>query len=106
MSIPHIVLTPLWAIFLIVAFMNQTIITNEVLSIVSRSQSATVLSVQNLLRRCVYALIIPGLGVLSDSIGLKGALLWYALFMFIVFCLVIMMKPPPFRDIIYKQNKP
>lgn len=82
MLFPSVYMLPLWSLFLIAAFMNQTIISGRVLNIVPHEKAATVLSIQNLLRRLIYALIIPFLGMITDSIGMRPALMGYSFLMF------------------------
>jgi len=82
MMFPSIYILPLWSLFLIAAFMIQTIISGRVLQIVPHEKAATVLSIQNLLRRLIYALIIPFLGMITDSVGMRPALMGYSFLMF------------------------
>lgn len=82
MLFPSVFILPLWSLFLIAAFMNQTIISGRVLQIVPHEKAATVLSIQNLLRRLIYALIIPFLGMITDSVGMRPALMGYSFLMF------------------------
>ena len=76
---------PLWSLFLTFLFMNQTIISDKVLAIVPINKASTVLSFQSLLRRSLYAIVGPILGVTSDMFGIQIALTYYAIFLFLIF---------------------
>ncbi len=77
----NIFVFPLWSLFLTFIFMNQTIISDKVLQIVPAQQATTVLSFQSLLRRLVYAMVGPILGIATDMFGIQTALFYYAIFL-------------------------
>ncbi|MBI4973611.1 MFS transporter [Candidatus Roizmanbacteria bacterium] len=81
---PSIYIFPLSLLFLMFAFMNQTIITDQVLKIVPSQKAATILSFQSLVRRILYAIVGPILGVITDNFGLQNALVSYAFLIFII----------------------
>lgn len=87
-----IFLIPVWSVFIIANFMNQTIISSRVLAIIPHQKAATVLSFQSLVRRIIYAAIIPFLGYLSDMYTLKSTLLIYAGFTFIILTVLLVLK--------------
>lgn len=87
-----IFLIPVWSVFIIANFMNQTIISSRVLAIIPHQKAATVLSFQSLVRRIIYAAIIPFLGYLSDMYTLKSTLLIYAGFTLIILTVLLVLK--------------
>ena len=87
-----IFLIPIWSMFIIANFMNQTIISSRVLAIVSPHKAATILSFQSLVRRIIYAAIVPFLGYLSDMFTLKDTFLIYAGFIFIILSVLLIFK--------------
>ncbi len=87
-----IFLIPIWSVFIIANFMNQTIISSRVLSLVPPQKASTILSFQSLIRRVIYAAIIPLLGYISDTHSLKSTLLLYAGFAFIILSTLLFFK--------------
>lgn len=85
-------LIPVWSVFIIANFMNQTIISSRVLAIVPRHKAATILSFQSLIRRLIYSAILPFLGYVSDIFTLKGTLLLYAGFTCIILSTLLIFK--------------
>jgi len=75
---------PLWSLFLALLFINQTIISHEVLQIVPEGNASTILSFQSVLRRIFYAVVGPILGIASDYFGLHQSLMMYSGFIFLV----------------------
>ncbi len=75
---PSIYIFPLTLIFLMFVFMNQTIITDQVLKIVPSNKATTILSFQSLVRRVLYAVVGPILGMVTDNFGIQNALVSYA----------------------------
>lgn len=71
---PGFFVLPLWFVFTALVVVNQTITSGNVLKIISRNQSATILSFQNLLRRLVYAISGPFLGMVADKSGILAAI--------------------------------
>ena len=84
-TIHSIVTFPLWSLFVTFIFMNQTIISDKVLKIIPFEKAATILSFQSLIRRLLYAVVGPILGILTDTFGIQKALLGYSAFLFFVF---------------------
>lgn len=82
---PSIYIIPFWSLFVTFVFINQTIISDYVLKIIPSNKAATVLSFQNLIRRLTYAIIGPILGLASDVYGIRIALFSYAIFLTVVF---------------------
>ncbi len=76
---PSIFTAPLFSFFTILFVMNQTLIGAKTLAIVPGERAATILSSQNLLRRLLYATVIPFLGMISDNFGIRIAILSNAL---------------------------
>lgn len=87
-----IFLIPIWSIFIIANFINQTIISSRVLALVPHQKAATILSFQSLIRRIIYAAIIPFLGYISDIFTLKNTLLLYAGFTCIILSTLLILK--------------
>lgn len=81
---PSIYIFPLTSLFLMFVFMNQTIITDQVLKIVPSHKVATILSFQSLVRRVLYAIVGPILGIITDTFGLQNALIFYAVLILLV----------------------
>ena len=95
-SFKSILVFPLWSLFLTFAFMNQTIISGQVLKIIPAEKAATVLSFQNLVRRFSYAIIGPILGMVSDSFGINKALVYYSLFIAIILGIILFQRKSSF----------
>lgn len=91
-TFPSIYLTPLFAISTTIVVINQTLIGSKTLAIVPSERTATILSFQSLLRRLVYALVIPFLGMLSDHFGIKAALQFNALFLVVLLTILFAFK--------------
>ena len=91
-SFPSIYIIPLWSLFVTFAFMNQTIISDQVLKIIPSEKAATILSFQSLLRRLIYAAIGPVLGMASDSYGINKAIVGYSIFMLITLGLILSLR--------------
>ncbi len=87
-----IILVPLWTVYIITNFMNQTFISGRVLEIVPPQKAATILSFQSLMRRLICSAILPVLGYLSDLYSFKTTLLLYAGFAFILLTTLIVIK--------------
>lgn len=87
---PSIYIFPLWSIFLAFIFMNQTIITDQVLKIVPSQKAATVLSFQSLVRRVLYAIVCPILGMVTDNFGLQNALISYSFLIFLILSILVL----------------
>ena len=87
---PNIYIFFLWSLFLTFYFMNQTIITDQVLKIVPSQKAATVLSFQSLLRRVLYAIVGPILGIVTDNFGIQNALISYAFLIFLILIPLVM----------------
>lgn len=85
-------LIPLWSVYLITNFMNQTIISSRVLALVPPEKAATILSFQSLMRRGICAVILPILGVISDMFSLRITLLLYAGFAFLLLSTLLVLK--------------
>ena len=83
---------PLWSLFVTLMFMNQTIISDEVLKIIPAGKAATILSLQSLVKRFVYALIGPFLGITTDIFGIQKALIGYTFFLAFVFGVVLLVE--------------
>jgi MFS family permease len=79
----------LWSFFLTFYYMNQTIITDEVLKIIPSHQAATVMSFQSMTRRILYAFVGPILGVVTDNFGLQNTLVYYAFFILFFLSILI-----------------
>jgi hypothetical protein len=73
-SFPGLLAIPLWFVFTAFVVINQTITSGHVLRIISSGQSATILSFQNLLRRLVYAIAGPLMGIVADKSGILFAI--------------------------------
>ncbi len=78
---PSIYVIPLFSLFGIITVVNQTLIGEKTLALIPPERSATILSFQSLIRRIVYALFIPFLGMISDRFGIKMAMQFNALFL-------------------------
>jgi MFS family permease len=91
-TFPNIYLTPLFAISTTIVVINQTLISAKTLALVPAERSATILSFQSLLRRLVYALIIPFLGILSDHFGIGAALQFNAFFLTILLVSLLLVR--------------
>lgn len=91
-SLSHVAFFLLWHIPFAMMFMNQTIITDMVLKIVPQEQAATILSFQSLVRRLLYAVVAPVLGIVYDAFGMQKALLGYAGFLSIIFGFLLVIK--------------
>jgi MFS family permease len=76
---------PFWSLFLTFVFINQTIVSDYVLKIIPSDKAATVLSFQSLLRRLVYTVIGPILGMTYDIFGIRTALFSYSILLMIIF---------------------
>ena len=87
---PSIYLFPLSSLFLMFTFMNQTIITDQVLKIVPSQKAATILSFQSLVRRVLYAIVGPILGMITDNFGLQNALIGYSFLIFLILIPLVM----------------
>lgn len=81
MLFPHFIFIPFWSLFMMSVFILQTIISGRMLRIVPFEKTATVLSIQSLLRRIIYAGIVPFLGIATDKFGIRSGLIGYSLFM-------------------------
>jgi len=89
---PSIYTFPLWSLFLTLVFMNQTIISDQVLKIIPANKAATVLSFQSLIRRLSYAVVGPVLGIATDKFGIQNSLLGYAVFLTFVFGSILLVE--------------
>jgi MFS family permease len=87
-----IYLLPVWALFAIANFMNQTIISSRVLAIVPHHKASTILSFQSLMRRLIYSAILPVLGYVSDTFSFKHTFLLYAGLAFILLSTLLVLK--------------
>lgn len=87
-----IFLIPIWSLFVIANFMNQTIITSRVLALVPHHKASTVLSFQSLMRRLIYSIIIPFLGYISDAFSFKQTFLLYAGLAFVMLATLLVFK--------------
>ncbi len=81
---PSLYIFPIWSIFVTFAVMNQILVSDQVLALVPSERAATVLSFQNLLRRFVYAVFGPVVGIISDNWGILAALQVNAVVLFLV----------------------
>lgn len=72
--LPSLFVLPFWSLFGALGVMNQILVSDQVLVLVPPERAATILSLQNLLRRLVYVGFGPLLGYISDSLGLLAAL--------------------------------
>jgi len=91
-TVTSIYVFPLWSLFLTFMFMNQTIISDQVLKFIPSEKAATVLSFQNLIRRFIYAAVGPVLGFVSDNLGIQRALQGYAIFIFLILGALLLLK--------------
>ena len=66
---------PLWSFSRTFSTMNQTAVSEKILRLIPSSKTATVLSFMNLLRRAVYSLSGPILGMVADTRGIQSAVL-------------------------------
>ena len=82
----------LWHLPFTALFINQTVISDAVLQLVPQAQAATVLSFQSLLRRLIYVFVGPLLGVAYDTFGIHKALFGYAIFLSIIFTLLLVTR--------------
>ena len=87
---PHYFLLPLWSLFMMAVFVLQTVISGRMLLIVPFEKTATVLSLQSLLRRLIYAAIIPFLGIVTDTWGIQKGLVGYAVFMGVILAVILL----------------
>ena len=89
---PTIFTFPLWSLFLTIIFMNQTIVSDQVLKIIPGDKAATVLSFQSLIRRLSYAIVGPILGIATDSFGIQNSLIGYAMFLTVVLGSILLVE--------------
>lgn len=87
---PNIYIIPLWATFSTIMIVSQTITSDKTLSLVKPDISATVLSFQNLLRRAIYAVAGPILGMVADRLGILIALQINSLILFVALGAVLL----------------
>lgn len=68
--------------------MNQTLVSDKVLTLIPAERAATILSFANLLRRLIYAAFGPVVGLISDFYGIMATLqVNAAVFLFVLaFC--------------------
>lgn len=78
---PSVFVIPIFSLFGIITVVNQTLIGEKTLALIPSERSATILSFQSLVRRFVYALFIPFLGMVSDRFGIRSAMQFNALFL-------------------------
>lgn len=89
---PNIYTFFLWSLFLTFYFMNQTIITDQVLKIIPSHKAATILSFQSMARRVLYAIAGPILGIITDNFGLQNALISYAFFILLFLSILVIIE--------------
>jgi len=95
-AFPHVALIPLWSIFMMSVFILQTIVSSRILHIISYEKTATILSLQNLLRRLIYAVIVPFLGIATDRFGLQSGLVIYTIFISLILTTFLLIKRDEF----------
>jgi MFS family permease len=83
-TFPSLYIFPLWAVWSAFMILNQTLVSDRILTEVPAGRAATVLSFMNLVRRFVYALIGPVLGKIGDLYGILTAIQVNAVVLFIV----------------------
>lgn len=97
-SFTNIYIFPIWSIFLTFIFMNQTIVSDQVLKIIPTEKAATVLSFQSLLRRIVFAIVAPFLGIASDAFGINHALVAYSIFIALILGILLLKKASFYKN--------
>lgn len=70
---PSIYSFSLWSLVIMGLVVNEILVSKKILSIVPEGNSATVLSMQNLLRRLLYSIFGPILGLVADKFGVLKA---------------------------------
>lgn len=100
-TFPNVFIIPLFSLFGVLTVVSQTLVSSKTLALIPAKRAATVLSFQSLLRRFVYALFIPFLGMLSDRFGIRIALqsnaILLAILLLVLFTLFKPIVIPPER---------
>lgn len=91
-TFPSIYITPLFAVSSTIVVINQILIGAKTLAIVPGGRASTILSFQGLLKRSVYALIIPFLGIISDRFGISTALQFNSLLLAVLLIILFSYK--------------
>lgn len=89
---PGIFVIPLFSLLTAITVINQTLVGKKTLSLVPSENSATILSFQSLIRRFVYALFIPLLGMVSDHWGIITAIQFNGLVLALLLALLFAFK--------------
>ncbi len=91
-AFPSIFVIPLFSIFSMIVVVNQTLISGKTLTLIPPERAATILSFQSLVRRLIYALFIPFLGMISDRFGIRIALQFNALILGLLLMILFAFK--------------
>jgi fucose permease len=83
----------IWGLVDMFVFMNMTIVAHKVLDVVSHDRAATVLSFQSLLRRVLYAVCTPLIGVLVDKFNIQITLQIIGVTLFVLITVLFVSYP-------------
>lgn len=98
-AFPSVFIIPLFSIFSIITVVNQTLIGEKTLALIPSERAATILSFQSLIRRLIYAIFIPFLGMVSDHFGIRMAMQFNALFLAVLLIIIFVFKQTSKRGV-------